>query len=175
MQGVQPKAKAEPDQIGAEQACGPRLGVVARFAVQDRNVDDAQEMQADNDDEHAGDLGEQAEIFRQELAGKCRARAEHDEHGGEAEHEGDRGKHDGAVDVARGLVLAGELVEGGAAEEAEIRRHERKHARAEEAQDPCDHRAEIANVHAPSPAFLIDLPRHYKRASAPCGAIGMSR
>src|SRR4029078_963969 len=95
-----------------------------RFAVQDRNVDDAQEMQADDDDEYAGDLGEQAKIFGEELAVKCRTRAEHDEDGGEAEHEGNRGEHNRAIDVARRLILAGELIEGGAAEEAERRGNE---------------------------------------------------
>ena len=72
--------------------------------------------------------------------------AERDEHGGEAEHEGDRGHHDRRIDVGRRLVLAGELLEGGAAEEAEIRRDERQHAGAQEAQEPRDQRSEISDV-----------------------------
>ena len=99
-------------------------------------MDHAQEVQAGNDDDHAGDLAEQRQIGGEQLAGGGGRGAENDEHRGEAEHEGDRREHHGGVDVARRLVLAGELVEGGSAEEAEIRRHKRQHARAEEAQSP---------------------------------------
>ena len=82
-----------------------------------------------------------------ELAGSGGRGAENDEHRSEAEHKGDRRQHHRGVDVGRRLILAGELIEGGAAKEAEIRRHERQHARAEEAQEPRDQRAEIGDVH----------------------------
>ena len=109
-------------------------------------MDDAEEVQAGDDDDHAGDLAEQRQIGGEQLAGDARGGAENDEHRGEAEHEGDRGQHDRRVDVARRLVLAGELVESRAAEEAEIRRHERQHAGREEAQQPGDQRADIGDV-----------------------------
>ena len=109
-------------------------------------MNDAEEVQAGDDDDHAGDLAEQREIGGKQLAGDARGRAENDEHRGEAEHEGDRRQHDRRIDVARRLVLAGELVESGAAKEAEIRRDERQYAGREEAQEPSDQRADISDV-----------------------------
>ena len=94
-------------------------------------MDHAQEVQAGNDDDQTGDLAEQRQIGGEHLAGRACRGAENDEHRGEAEHEGDRRQHNGGVDVARRLVLAGQLVEGGAAEETEVGRNERQHARAE--------------------------------------------
>ena len=62
------------------------------------------------------------------------------------------------VDVGWRLVLAGELIEGRAAEEAEIGRNERQHARREEAQQPSEQRSEIGDVHACAPASCPEAP-----------------
>ena len=100
-----------------------------------------------NDDQDARDLGEERQVLGHELAQDGRRGAEHDEHRGEAEHEGDRRQHHRRIDVARRLVFAGELIERGTAEKAKIGRHERQHARAEEAQEAGDQRAEIGDIH----------------------------
>ena len=69
MQGVQPKAKAKPNAIGAKQAHRPRMVVVARFAVENGKLEHAEEMQAHQNDEHAGDLRKHAQMLAQQLPG----------------------------------------------------------------------------------------------------------
>ena len=104
-------------------------------------MEHAEEMQSGDDDDDAGDLAQDIEILGDQLTGDRRRGAEDDKHRGEAEHEGEGGHDHSRVDMRRRLVLAGELVEGRAAEEAKIRRHERQHARREEAQQPRDQRS----------------------------------
>jgi hypothetical protein len=122
--------------------------MVARLAMQDGQMDEPQKMQSPDDDDHARDLAEQRQVGGEELARGGRGRAEHDEHGGEAEHEGDRRQHHGVVDVARRLILAGELVERGPADKREIRRDQRQHAWAQEAQHAREQRADIGDLHS---------------------------
>ncbi len=129
------ESKGQADNIGADQPRRPRVGVIARLAVQKRNVDDAEEMQSGNDDDHAGDLGEDRQVLDHELAQHRGRGAQDDEHRSETEHEGDRGQHHGLIDMGRRLVLARQLVEGRAAEKAEIGRHERQHAGAQKAEE----------------------------------------
>ena len=45
------EGEGEPDDIGADQAGGPRIGVIARLAMQDGDVDHAEEVQAGDDDD----------------------------------------------------------------------------------------------------------------------------
>src|SRR6185436_441185 len=59
------EGKGESNDIGADQARRPRVGVVTRLAVQNGKMDHAEEMQPGDDDHHAGDLGKQREVCRE--------------------------------------------------------------------------------------------------------------
>ena len=56
------EGEGKPDQIGADEPRRPRIGVVARLAVQNRNVDQPEKVQSGDDDDDARDLAEQAEF-----------------------------------------------------------------------------------------------------------------
>src|SRR4029079_73688 len=130
-----------------DEACGPGVCMIARLAMQDRNVEHAEEMQSGDDDDDSGDLAEDIEILGDQLTSECRRGTEDDKDRGEAGHEGEGGQNHRRVDMRRRLILARKLVEGGAAEEAEIRWHERQHASRTEAQEARDQRSEIGDIH----------------------------
>jgi hypothetical protein len=83
------ESEGKADDISAEEPGRPRVGVIARLAMQDGNVDDAQKVQPGDDDDDSRDLAEQGKVSRDELARGTGGRAEDHEHRGEAEHEGD--------------------------------------------------------------------------------------
>src|SRR5262249_30073183 len=49
------EGEGKPDEVGADEARGPRIGVVARLAVQNRNVDQPEKVQSGDDDHYSGD------------------------------------------------------------------------------------------------------------------------
>src|SRR6478672_13700576 len=84
------EGEGEADEVGAEKPGRTRIGVGARLAMQEGNVDHAQKVQSGDDDDDAGDLAEQVEILNEQLTSNgCRGTEDH-EHGGEAKHEGER-------------------------------------------------------------------------------------
>ena len=105
MQGVQPKAKARPSTIAAEQPGRLLAHLQARLAIEERDAQHPEKMQAHGGDDDAGDEGDAPENPRRrmDLVGGEAAhrlpegaggRAERHEDGGEAEHEGERRQHD---------------------------------------------------------------------------------
>ena len=103
-------------------------------------------MQAENDDDAACDLGQQIRMARDRLPYERCGRAEGSEHDREAQDEHQRRQQHPALDAGLGSLALGQLLEGDAADEAEIGRHKRQHAGAEEAQDAGEERARIGNL-----------------------------
>ncbi len=74
--------------------------VIARLLVEEADAEDAEEVQAEQDDDEAGDDLQLALVGLDELAEQRGAGAEPDEHGREAEHEQHRGEDDAPPHVA---------------------------------------------------------------------------
>ena len=104
-------------------------------------------MQANGNDGEAGDFCEHFQILRHQLADQGRGRAERDKHGRKSQHKCKSGEHHAQIDPLRHVPLAAELLECGAAEKAQIGRHQRQHARRKEADQPGQHCADISDVH----------------------------
>jgi hypothetical protein len=102
-------------------------------------------VQPHGDDHDACDDRELARIKPDQRADGARARAECHEHGGEAGDEQQRGDDGIALDAGRRL-LVGEPLKRGASQIDEIGRHQRQHARREEAHDPGKQRGEDGDV-----------------------------
>ena len=77
------------------------------------------------------------------LAEHRRAGAEADEHSGEAQHEKDGRQHHATPQARVDFVLVADLIDGRAAEIAEIGRHQRQHARRQEAHQARKRHAEM--------------------------------
>ena len=145
MQGVQPKPKARPIRY---EPSGPTwwfLYLDPRLAVQEVDLEDAEEVQPHDDDDHAADHRQDVHVAPDELADGARPGAERHEHGREAEHEGHRRQeHRPPLDLGR--RVAGELVEADAGEVAEIGRDQRQDAGREEREQPGEERSAKGDV-----------------------------
>ena len=97
----------------------------------------AEEVQPHTDDGDARHDRERIGMRAQKIADCRGAGAERDEDGGEAEDEKERGRQFAARDQWPGLARD-QMLECGAGEEAEIRRHQRQHAGRNEADEPRD-------------------------------------
>jgi len=100
-------------------------------------------VQAEQDDHNPGDDGELVLVRGDPLPEHRRAGAEAHEHGGEAHDEEHRGQHDAAPQVRVDAVLVSHLLDGGAAEIAEVGRHQRQHAGRQEAYEARQRDAEV--------------------------------
>ena len=128
MQGVQPKAKAKPEQEGADHAPALDLGVKARLALQQMDRQQARHVQAEQQHDDAGDDAELVAPAEQEPAQGGGAGAERHEHGREAEHE--------AQGVAQRLqsraLPVAQRLQRGAGDIGQVARHQRQDAGREE-------------------------------------------
>ncbi len=138
------EGESEADDVGADEADAVVVGVViARLAIEKRDAIDADEMQAEQDDDEARDYLQLALVALDQLAEERGPGPETDEHGREAKHEQHRGEDDAFPDVARHAAFGRELVDRGAAEIAEVGRHEGQHARAQEAHETRKRHADV--------------------------------
>ena len=85
--------------------------VVARFAVQKRELEHPEEMQAHQNDEDAGDLRKHAEMLAQQLPGNRGAGPQRDKDRRKAQHETQRRKQGAPLLGNRSAVLVGQLIE----------------------------------------------------------------
>jgi hypothetical protein len=90
-------------------------------------------VQPEENDDDARHHRQLALVGLDPLTEHRRAGAEADEHGGKPENEEYRSQHHPAPERLVDLLPAGQLVEGGAAQIGEVRRHQRQHAGREEA------------------------------------------
>ena len=104
MHGVQPNANEMPDDHRADHAGGLGVGLDARFVQQERDLEDPDGVQAEDDQQHAGDLAEDGEPFHQELAEVSGGGAEGHEHEREAEDEEQRGDDAPGASACRPLT-----------------------------------------------------------------------
>ena len=118
----------------------------SRFTLQEADLEKAQKMQAKKDDDPAGDLGKEIGVARDQLAHHGGRGAERDEHHGETQDEHDSSQQHPALSLVIDRLVVGELFECDASDEAEIGRHQREHAGAEEAQEACKQRSGIGDV-----------------------------
>jgi hypothetical protein len=99
-------------------------------------------MQAQKNHDDAGDPGQQLEVIADALADRRRARAQGDEHRGEAQDESQGRRHDLARRLpAPRLLILGQFLQRQAAQIAQVRRHQREHAGRHEGQQPGGERA----------------------------------
>ena len=128
----------------------------ARLAVEDRDAHDPEEMQAHRRDHEAGDEGDDRDVGAEKMhlvageapdrvAEDAGGRAERDEDGREAEHEGKRRQHDVAPALVRRRLA--EFLGRKPGHEAEVGRHERQHARRDEGQESPEESADDADIH----------------------------
>src|SRR5262249_2638138 len=142
--GCPAESKGKAHRISADKARGARLLPIAFLAIEESEAENAQEMQAHQDDEDAGELGEKRQMRTDELPSSRGGGAEEHEDGGKTEHEGKGSRHRA---VARNRGIISQIVERGASDEAQIRRHQRQDARAEEAQEAAKECRQKSNRH----------------------------
>ena len=134
--GCPAECKGESDDIGADETGHPvALVVIAQFAVEEGHVEQSKEVQPHDDDDDACDLAEEIEMGPEQLARRRGTGAEQHEDGRETEHEQKGGGHRPRL---RSLFPQGEIIERRASNEAQIRRHQGQHARAQETQGSGD-------------------------------------
>ena len=166
MQGVQPNAKASPIAKSAKGARRPGRRMEPDLAIEEGKPENAQKMQAHQDDDDAGDLRQKGEMFRHQIAERSGRRAEHDEDGGKSHDEHDRGREHPLAHIRIDLFLAGQFLKRRAGQETQIRRHQRQNARRQEAQHTGSECAEIGQACEQSfeqtslLAVRIPSPRH---------------
>ena len=102
-------------------------------------------MQAHDDNDDTGEDGKFAGIGPHDAADGARAGAQGDEHGGEAEHEEQRGCDRFAADARFGLGIRQPLKRS-AGKINEIRRHQRQHAGREKAQHARGQRSDNRDI-----------------------------
>ena len=90
MHGVQPNANAMPTSIAPTKPAGRCDRLHPLFLVQPLDAQHAHRVQAEDDDDRAGDPAEHRQPRHQELADGARRRAERDEDEREAEDERER-------------------------------------------------------------------------------------
>ena len=135
MHGVQPNAKAMPINIAPSGPAGLRCACT-RFSVS-RNAsrNTPHRVQADDDQQDAGDLAEERQPREQELADRRGRRAERDEDDREANDERERGEEDLSRATARARRLAAHFLERDSRDERDVARDQRQHARRDERQE----------------------------------------
>lgn len=122
-----------------------------RLAVQERDPEDAEEMQAHDDDDRARDIAEDVEVGADPLADVGGACAERDEHRGKAQHEGEGGAHDAPARLGNGAA-AGQFVEAQAGKETQVRRHQGQDAgryEGQQAGQECAGQGDVEHQFAP--------------------------
>ena len=136
------KGKGQANAIGAKKAHRLRMMMVARFPVQEADLEQPDEMQAHQHDGKAGDGGchihlitedrdREADELPERLAKHRGAGPQRDENRRKSQHETQRRKK-GAALLGNGCAIAvGQLIERGAGDEAQIGRHQRQHAGAQ--------------------------------------------
>ncbi len=141
------KCESQSDEIGAKQPSRCRRGLAAHFLVKQWNFEDAEKMEADDDNRNAGDLGEQREVFCNQLPDKRRRCAERHENGRETEHECDRGEHHAHMRTLGQFAFTAQLLERRTAKKAKVRWDERQDAGRKEADQPGNQRAYVSDFH----------------------------
>ncbi len=151
------EGEGKPHDIGGDGAGRPALALEARLARQQRDFQDAEEIEPHQDDEHPGGHRQRFLPDPQQPADGGSAGAECDEDGRKAEDEGDGGRHQRAARAGfrRDTGVAAKILHRDAGHVAQVGRHQRQHARRQEGERPCPDRADIA-----------DIQRHSLRASA---------
>ena len=143
MHGVQPMATSAPrPSARAERAVGSQSRVDADAHPIEHRAEHAGHRQAEADDDDAGRLPRLRDP-EQRGADEAERGPEHDEEGAEAGDEQQRLGQDGGPGAGRGHRAA---LRRRAAEEGEIDRQQREHARGEEAQGPGGDRDRDADV-----------------------------
>ena len=135
--------KSEAHHIGSSKTGALPIGVDARLPIEQGHAQHAQKVQAENDDDEAGHDRELVLVRLDPLTEHRRAGAEAYEHRGEPQHEEDGRQNDTAPQSGVDLVLVAHLIDGRAAEIAEIRRHERQHAGRQKAHQARKRHAEM--------------------------------
>ena len=122
------KGEGEPHHKGANEARPFRTRLKARLAIEQRHAQQPQEMQAETDDHCPGNDCQPALVRLHPLAEGRRTGTQRDKHRGKPEHEQEGREHHAPPQVVGYPGLIRHLLDGRAAEIAEVRRHQRQHA-----------------------------------------------
>ena len=91
MQGVQPKAKANPSRKAPPQSAARRARIEPGLAIEQRNLHQTRQMQSEDDnDDNACHQVERRALRQQEFAHRRRRSAQGHKHDGKTHHKGDR-------------------------------------------------------------------------------------
>lgn len=121
------------------------MGSAAVLAHQEADARQAEEVQAHDDDDDAGENRQLRRPGSDQPADQRSAGAERHEHRGKAEHEQKRRHHDRALG-GRGRLVALNMLDRGARQVDQIGRNQRQDARREEADESGNQRRRDRNI-----------------------------
>src|SRR5262245_12605171 len=117
------EGEGQTDDISAEEARTRQLGVVAHLTKKKANPEDAEKMEAEEDDDQSGHHRELGFVALDELAEDGGGGAQAHEHSGETENEHDRARDHAAPGAHIDVLARRRLAYDRTAEITEIRRH----------------------------------------------------